>query len=60
MYVVLVLKISQEKPIIKTGVIDPIKDALITNVVFRAMYVNELKIVTLKIERRVIKKKFFL
>ena len=46
----LVFSINQEKKIINNGAIDPIIDALITIVEVNAMYVNELKIVTPKID----------
>ena len=45
---------------IKTGVIDPITDELMTIVVCKAIYVKELNIVTPKIEIKTIKKKLFL
>ena len=56
----LVFSINQEKKIINNGAIDPIIDALITIVEVNAMYVNELKIVTPKIDNIIIFNKFFL
>ena len=56
--VVLVLKIKKEKKIIRTGAIDVINEELITKVVLREMYVNELKTVIPRIERKINKKIF--
>ena len=56
--VVLVLKINHEKKIIRTGVVEAIKEELMTRVVFKEIYVKELKIVIPKIERTIIKKIF--
>ena len=56
----LVFSINQEKIIINNGANDPIIDALITIVEVRAIYVNELKIVTPKIDNIIIFNKLFL
>ena len=56
--VVLVLKINQEKKIIRTGVIDVISEELITKVVLKEIYVKELKIAIPRIESKVNKKIF--
>ena len=50
----LVFNINQEKKIINNGAIEPIIDALITIVDVKAMYVNELNIVTPKIDNNII------
>ena len=50
---VLVLKINQENNIINKGAIEAIRDALITKVDCNAIYVKELKIVTLRIDKKI-------
>lgn len=57
---VLFLKIINEKNKINSGAIDPINDALITKVLCIAIYVKELKMATLRTDKKIIIFKFFL